>query len=87
MLVSCDGEQSVYFGDCDVKPDIELAMTGDVAHQFWIGEISPMGAIAKRQVVLLGGSLMQIMKLTPMIKLGVQIYPVHYQQFLSEHPS
>ena len=87
MLVSCNGEQSIYYGDCDVKPDIELAMTGDVAHQFWIGEINPMSAIAQRQVVLLGGSLMQIMKLTPMIKLGVQIYPAHYQQFLSEHPS
>ncbi|MCH8295772.1 hypothetical protein IH992_32235 [Candidatus Poribacteria bacterium] len=86
ILVSCNGEQSIYYGDCDVKPDIELAMTGDVAHQFWMGEINVMGAIIKRQIVPVG-SLSKILMLKPLIKAVIKIYPAHYQQFLLKHPS
>ena len=82
-LVVHDGEGSIYYGECDEKPDVELAMTGDIAHHFWLGKINVMGAIAKRQIVPTG-SLSKIMVLAPLIKTAIQIYPQHYQEFLAK---
>ena len=80
-LIANDGEGAIHYGECNEKPDVELAMTGDIAHHFWMGEVNVMGAITKRQIVLTG-SLSKIMALTPLIKAGIQIYPRHYQECL-----
>ena len=82
-LVAHDGEGAIHYGECNEKPDVELAMTGDIAHHFWMGEINVMGAITKRQIVLTG-SLSKIMALTPLIKAGIQTYPQHYQEWLGK---
>jgi hypothetical protein len=82
-LVTRNRQQSIHYGACDEAPDVELAMTGDVAHRFWMGEISVMGAIVKRQVVL-KGPLSNVMMLTPLVQTGVEIYPQHFQEFLSK---
>ncbi len=82
-LVAHDGEGAIHYGECNEKPDVELAMTGDIAHHFWLGEINVMGAITKRQIVPIG-SLSKIMALTPLIKAGIQIYPQHYQECLGK---
>lgn len=81
-LVAHDGESAIHYDECNDKPDVELAMTGDIAHHFWMGEINVMGAITKRQIVPTG-SLSKIMAITPLIKAGIQIYPQHYQECLS----
>ena len=83
-LVSCNGEPSIHYGECHPKPDVELAMTGDVAHHFWLGGINVMGAITKRQIVPIG-SLSKIMTLAPLIKAAIKLYPQHFQEFLSKH--
>ena len=80
-LTAHDGEGTIHYGECNEKPDVELAMTGDIAHHFWLGEINVMGAITKRQIVPIG-SLSKIMALTPLIKAGIKIYPQHYQECL-----
>ena len=82
-LVAHDGEGAIHYGECNEKPDVELAMTGDIAHHFWMGEINVMGAITKRQIVPTG-SLSKIMALTPLIKAGIKIYPQHYQECLGK---
>ncbi len=82
-LVAHDGEGVIHCGECNEKPDVELAMTGDIAHHFWLGEINVMGAITKRQIVPTG-SLSKIMALTPLIKAGIRIYPQHYQECLGK---
>ena len=76
-LTAHNGEGAIHYGECNEKPDVELAMTGDVAHHFWMGEVNVMGAITKRQIVPTG-SLSKIMALTPLIKAGIKIYPQHY---------
>jgi hypothetical protein len=81
-LVVRSGEQAIHHGEYDEKPDVELAMTGDVAHHFWMGEINVMEAITKRQIVPIG-SLSKIMMLVPVIKAAIKIYPGHFQEFLS----
>ncbi len=82
-LVAHHGEGGIHYGECAEKPDVELAMTGDIAHHFWMGEINVMGAITKRQIVPTG-SLSKIMALTPLIKSGIQTYPQHYQECLGK---
>ena len=82
-LIAHEGENAIHYGECDEKPDVELAMTGDIAHHFWMGEINVMGAITKRQIVPTG-SLSKIMALTPLIKAGIKIYPQHYQESLGK---
>lgn len=82
-LIANKGEGAIHYGEYDEKPDVELAMTGDIAHHFWMGEINVMGAITKRQIVPTG-SLSKIMALTPLIKAGIKIYPQHYQESLGK---
>ncbi len=62
--ISCDGND-------DATPDVELSMTGDVAHKFWTGELNVMGAITTREIVI-AGSLGKIMRLTPLIKVAIR---------------
>ena len=76
-LIAHEGEGVIHYGKCNETPDVELAMTGDIAHHFWMGEVNVMGAITKRQIVPTG-SLSKIMALTPLIKAGIKIYPQHY---------
>ena len=82
-LVVHDGESLIHYGECNEKPDVELAMTGDIAHHFWMGELNVISAITKRQIVFTG-SLSKIMGLTPLTKVGVQIYPQHYQECMAK---
>ncbi len=55
----------------DVTPDVELTMTGDVAHKFWTGELNVMSAITSREIDI-AGSLGKIMRLTPLIKAAIR---------------
>ena len=82
-LIAYEGKNTIHYGECDEKPDVELAMTGDIAHYFWMGKINVMSAITKRQIVPTG-SLSKIMALTPLIKAGIKIYPQHYQECLEQ---
>lgn len=55
----------------DVTPDVELSMSGDIAHQLWTGELNVMGAITTREIGI-NGSLGKIMRLTPLIKTAIR---------------
>lgn len=55
----------------DVTPDVELTMSGDIAHQLWTGELNVMGAITTREIGI-NGSLGKIMRLTPFIKTAIR---------------
>jgi len=77
-LATENGEQVVLFDQRIENPDVELIMSGDVAHYFWMGDINVMEAITKRQIVPVG-SLARIMTLVPLIKAAIRFYPEHYQ--------
>ncbi len=70
-LTAANGEYTISQDvSSDVKPDVELSMTGDVAHKFWTGELNVMGAITTREIGI-AGSLGKIMRLTPLIKVAI----------------
>ena len=71
-LMAADGEYRIIRGACDnATPDVELTMTGDVAHRFWTGELNVMGAITTREIGV-NGSLGKVMRLAPLIKTAVR---------------
>ncbi|MXV73617.1 SCP2 sterol-binding domain-containing protein [Candidatus Poribacteria bacterium] len=71
-LTAANGEYSITCGMSDnPTPDVELTMTGDVAHKFWTGELNVMGAITTREIGI-SGSLGKVMRLAPLIKIAVR---------------
>ena len=71
-LTAANGEYSITCGMSDnPTPDVELTMTGDVAHKFWTGELNVMGAITTREIGI-SGSLGKVMRLAPLIKTAVR---------------
>ncbi len=71
-LTAANGEYHIIRGACDnATPDVELTMTGDVAHRFWTGELNVMGAITTREIGVVG-SLGKVMRLAPLIKTAVR---------------
>lgn len=57
-----------------LKPDIEMSMKADVAHQFWHGKINLMAALARRQIVA-KGPIPKILKLLPSVEPMYEMYP------------
>ena len=71
-LTAANGEYRLIRGARDnATPDVELTMTGDVAHKFWTGELNVMGAITTREIGVVG-SLGKVMRLAPLIKTAVR---------------
>ena len=79
-LAARSGEQSVHYGDYGESPDVQLSMSGDMAHRFWMGEVNVMSAILTRQIVA-EGPLDKILELKPLIKAAMEIYPRHVKEY------
>lgn len=60
--------------DTGLKPDIEMSMKADVAHQFWHGKINLMAALARRQMIA-KGPIPKILKLLPAVEPMYDMYP------------
>jgi hypothetical protein len=60
--------------DTGLKPDIEMSMKADVAHQFWHGKINLMAALARRQIIA-KGPIPKILKLLPAVEPMYEMYP------------
>lgn len=70
---------AIYEGDAPVKPDVVMSMKADVAHQFWLGRVNLVAALAKGQMKAVG-PIQSIIKLIPVIKPAFELYP----QYLKE---
>ena len=72
-------QESAYFDvvwgdDTGLKPDIEMSMKADVAHQFWHGKVNLMAALARRQIIA-KGPIPKILKLLPAVEPMYEMYP------------
>lgn len=61
------------FGDTDLKPDLELIQSADVANRFWQGQLSIATAVATRKVVA-RGPISWALALLPALKPAYPIY-------------
>lgn len=57
-----------------IKPDVEMSMKADVAHQFWHGKVNLMVALTRRQIIA-KGPIPKILRLLPAIEPVYRIYP------------
>ncbi|HEY9714204.1 MAG TPA: SCP2 sterol-binding domain-containing protein [Chroococcales cyanobacterium] len=70
-----DGKEiKVTIGACDLKPDVEMFMKSDVAHNFWCGKENPAAALLTGKIVS-KGPVNKALALLPAIKPAFQIYP------------
>ena len=75
-------EGKVYTGaECDSgpKPNIEMFMTADIAHQYWLGKVNVSQALAKGQMRA-KGPVPTILKLVPITS---KVFP-RYQRLIDE---
>lgn len=60
--------------DTGLKPNVEMSMKADIAHQFWHGKVNLMTALARRQIVA-KGPIPKILKLLPAVEPMYEMYP------------
>ncbi len=70
---------AIYEGETSAKPDVVMTMKADIAHQFWLGKVNLVAALAKGQMKAVG-PIQSIIKLIPVIKPAFELYP----QYLKE---
>ena len=66
----------VIVGKSDKKPDVEMTLSGDTCHKFWLKQISLPMALAKG-LVKSKGPLPKVLKLLPLLKPAFDAYPEH----------
>ncbi len=64
----------VFNGATDLKPDIEMSMPADLAHQFWQGKLNLVEALAKKRIILKGNQL-KVLGLLPAVEPLYKKYP------------
>jgi putative sterol carrier protein len=76
---SSDGQEiKVQTGWCDIKPLVEMSMSADIAHEFWLGKLSvPMAILTGKMIAK--GPVNQALALLPAIKPAFAIYPHVYE--------
>lgn len=67
-------EPGVICGDADLKPTIEMTLSGDSCHKFWLKELKLPTALAKGHVKA-KGPLPKVLKLLPLLKPAYDAYP------------
>lgn len=65
----------VFWGDdVPLKPDVDMSMKADIAHQFWHGKVNLMVALTRRQIIA-KGPIPKILKLLPAVEPVYEMYP------------
>ncbi len=66
----------VIWGSADLKADVEMTLSGDSCHAFWLKHISMPIALAKG-LVKTKGPMPKVLKLLPLLKPAFEMYPEH----------
>jgi hypothetical protein len=72
--------EGVLTGSQSLKPDVEMTLSGDTAHKFWLKELSLPAAMAKK-LIASKGSVTKVMKLLPLTKPLQDAYPAVCEKY------
>lgn len=76
-MTPADGTRGeVIWGNADLKADVEMTLSGDTCHIFWLKHISMPIALAKG-LVKTKGPMPKVLKLLPLLKPAFEMYPEH----------
>jgi putative sterol carrier protein len=71
LWITPDGVKT---GDQNFKADVEMNLAADIAHKFWLKQITLPAAMAKR-LITSKGSMDKVMKLLPLLGPNYENYP------------
>ncbi len=72
-----DGKKGdVIWGDTDSKATVEMTLSSDTCHKFWLKHISMPIALAKG-LIKAKGPMPKVLKLLPLLKPAYEMYPEH----------
>lgn len=66
----------VIWGDLDMKPTVQMTLSGDTCHKFWLKHVSMPVALAKG-LIKAKGPMPKVLKLLPLLKPAYEMYPEH----------
>lgn len=80
-LTPGDGTKgSVEWGNANYTPTVEMTLSADTCHKFWLKEISMPVALAKG-LIKAKGPMPKVLKLLPLLKPAYQMYPDHARSY------
>ena len=72
-----DGKRGeIIWGTADLKADVEMTLSGDACHSFWLRHVSMPVALAKG-LIKTKGPMPKVLKLLPLLKPAFAMYPDH----------
>jgi hypothetical protein len=72
-----DGKKGeVIWGDTDLKATVEMFLSSETCHKFWLRHISMPIALAKG-LIKAKGPMPKVLKLLPLLKPAYDMYPEH----------
>lgn len=76
-LTPGDGTKgAVIWGNLDMQPTVQMTLSGDTCHHFWLKNISMPVALAKG-LIKAKGPMPKVLKLLPLLKPAYEMYPEH----------
>jgi len=72
-ITNIDGGK-VICGSADLKPTIDMQLSGDTCHRFWLQQIAMPVALAKG-LIKAKGPMPKVIKLLPLLKPAYKAYP------------
>jgi hypothetical protein len=73
ITIDCPQKLVIAGDDEAIKPIVTMTMKANTAHKFWLGKLSLMIALAKREIIA-KGPIASTMKLLPIIKGAYSMY-------------
>jgi hypothetical protein len=79
LWIDCRQNPPTFLPDSQEEPGLELTMTADSGHRFWLGRLSLPVALTSRKIKVKGPTS-KLMKILPVLK------PIYrrYEEFLTE---
>lgn len=73
ITIDCPKQEVLQGDDESIIPTVTMTMKANIAHKFWLGKLSLMVALTKRDIIA-KGPIASTMKLLPIIKGAYALY-------------
>lgn len=78
-VIHGEGKPRVVLGAYDGKPDVEMILSCDSAHKFWLKQLSVPVALATRKIKT-KGSVTKVLGMIPLVQPIFELYPKYCQE-------
>ena len=81
IFIDCkeNNQAQVFVNKNDLEPEIDLSMSADTAHKFWLGKVNLVAAITQKKITV-KGSIPKLLMLLPAISPAYKMYPEYLKR-------